>query len=120
MRKLNFLLYLLCFWALTACKPDSTIINIYTTDDEEALSGKMVAVPITMNFTLFGDDDGSTIDQAVKVTKSFVHPDSTFTRSTTDFGENLVVETFVPLVSSDASAEYLKKTNAPVVWEMPD
>jgi hypothetical protein len=82
---------------LSGCKPEEILLNVYSTDVAAAADGELVQVPLTAKFSLLGDDDDKTLERAVEITKRFLHKDTKFTRSKTDYSEVLVVETFIPM-----------------------
>ena len=68
----------------------------------------MIEVPISVEFTLLGEDKDGLINKVVTASKKYLSPDSTFSQSKATFGERLVVETKIPLGTREA----LKKSSS--------
>lgn len=93
------------FMLLAGCKPDKLDVSLYTSDVQEARSGKIVDVPVKLVFSMFGEDKEGDLPRAVEVAKRYLNKDSTFTQSKGDLGSKLVVETFLPLGTEAALAK---------------
>jgi hypothetical protein len=82
---------------LAGCKPEKLDVSLYTSDIQEARSGKILEVPVKLAFSIIGEDKDDDVPRAVEVAKKYLSKDSKFTQSKGDFGSKLVVETFLPL-----------------------
>ena len=89
--------------SLVGCKPDDILVNLYTTDVDVAADGEVVEIPVTAKFSLLGEDNDGSLERAVEATQRYLHPDTRFTRSQSDFSETIVVETRFPLGTQKGS-----------------
>ena len=101
--------------SLVGCKPDDILVNLYTTDVDVAADGEVVEIPVTAKFSLLGEDEDGSLERAVEATQRYLHPETKFTRSQSDFSETIVVETLIPLGTQKALENYFT-TNASVAY----
>ena len=106
---LGLIIFLLAF---SGCKPEEILLNVYSTDVVAAADGELIQVPLTAKFSLFGDDDDKTLERVVEITKGFLHKDTKFTRSKTDYSEVLVVETFIPMGKTSELSNFFSNSAA--------
>ena len=111
----QFFVFAFAIFSLIGCKPDDILVNLYTTDVDVAADGEVVEIPVTAKFSLLGEDDDGSLERAVKATQRYLHPDTKFTRSQSEFSETLVVETLIPLGTQKALKNYFT-TNASVAY----
>lgn len=102
----------------SGCKPEEILLNVYSTDVAAAADGELVQVPLTAKFSLLGDDDDKTLERAVEITKRFLHKDTKFTRSKTDYSEVLVVETFIPMGKTSELSNFFSNAAALAYLEL--
>ena len=86
-----FLVLFAIFW-LSGCKPDNLLVKLYTTDVEVSAGGEIVEVPVTAVFSLLGEDEDGSLEKAVEVTKRYLHPDTKFTQSQSEYSKKLVIK----------------------------
>ena len=85
------------------CKPDKLTIEIYSSDVEIAALGKeIIDIPIKVEFSLLGDDEEGLLDRVITTSKEYLSPDSTYTKSKAMFGEQLVIQTKIPMGTASA------------------
>ena len=111
----RFFVLAFAIFSLIGCKPDDILVNLYTTDVDVAAGGEVVEIPVTAKFSLLGEDDDGSLERAVKATQRYLHPDTKFTRSQSEFSETIVVETLIPLGTQKALENYFQ-TNATVAY----
>ncbi len=111
----RFLVFAFAICLLIGCKPDDILVNLYTTDVDVAADGEVVEIPVTAKFSLLGEDDDGSLERAVEATQRYLHPDTKFTRSQSEFSETIVVETLIPLGTQKALENYFQ-TNATVAY----
>ena len=107
--KLGVLIVILFgFFVLAGCKADKAEVTLYTSDIEDAVAGKVVEVPVKATFRIIGKDKKNLLGKSVAVAKKYLSKDSKFTRSKGQFGENLVIETKIPLGKIGPLKNWLK------------
>ncbi|MBI76415.1 MAG: hypothetical protein CMM53_01340 [Rhodospirillaceae bacterium] len=84
-------------FVLAGCKADKAEVTLYTSDIEDAVAGKVVEVPVKATFRIMGKDKKNLLGKSVAVAKKYLSKGSKFTRSKGQFGENLVIETKIPM-----------------------
>lgn len=82
---------------LVGCKADNAEVTLYTSDIEDAVAGKVVEVPVKVTFRIMGKDKKNLLGKSVAVARKYLSKDSKFSRSKGQFGENLVIETKIPM-----------------------
>ncbi len=107
----NLLLLLSFAILLSGCKPDEFKTTIYTSDVQIAYSDEVIEVPILISFSLLGDDDQGIFDRVINASKKYLSPKSDFSKSKTMMGEVLVIETKIPMGSSELLSKYLQNNN---------
>ena len=112
-----FLVLFAIFW-LSGCKPDNLLVKLYTTDVEVSAGGEIVEVPVTAVFSLLGEDEDGSLEKAVEVTKRYLHPDTKFTQSQSEYSKKLVIETFIPLGTQKALESYFVSNTATAYLEL--
>ena len=103
----KLLLMIMSALLLSGCKPDEFKTTIYTSDVYSAYSDEVVDVPALISFSLLGDDDGM-FDKVITSSKKYLSPNSEFYKSTGMMGDVLVIETKIPMGSSELLSKYLK------------
>ena len=111
----RFLVLAFAIFSLIGCKPDDILVSLYTTDVDVAADGEVVEIPVTAKFSLLGEDEDGSLERAVEATQRYLHPETKFTRSQSDFSETIVVETLIPLGTQKALENYFT-TNASVAY----
>jgi len=106
-KKIFFLSFLATF-VLNGCKPSEFKADIYTTDIEIASEGKVIDVPVSVTFTLMGKDKDRIFDRVVNLSKKYLHPDSTFSKSKAMIGERLVIDTRLPMGTTDSLGSFMQ------------
>lgn len=107
--KLGVLIVILFgFFVLAGCKADKAEVTLYTSDIEDAVAGKVVEVPVKATFRIIGKDKKNLLGKSVAVAKKYLSKDSKFTRSKGQFGENLVIETKIPMGKIGPLKNWLK------------
>ncbi len=91
---------------MTGCNPDHGSIEIYTSDIEIAAT-EVIEVPASFEFSILGDDDDGTLDRVVEISKGFLSKGSEFVVAKTDLGEKLVIQTTIPMGSSNIIGSYV-------------
>jgi len=89
------------------CKPDKFVAEVYTSDIESGLAGEVIEIPVTISFSLLGDDDQGIFDKVKSATIRYVAPDTKFSKTKAMYGDKLVVETKIPLGSKEGLPEFL-------------
>ncbi len=85
------------------CKPDKLTVEVYSSDVELAALGQdIINIPIKVEFSLLGDDEEGLLDKVIATSKKYLSADSTYTKSKAMFGEDLVIETKIPMGTSSA------------------
>jgi len=108
--KKGIFLFFLTTLILNGCKPTEFKADVYTTDVEIANEGKVMEVPVSVTFTLMGKDKDRIFDRVVEISKKYLHPDSTFSKSKAMIGERLVIDTRLPMGTNEILDAFLKKT----------
>lgn len=96
---------------LVGCKADKGEVTLYTSDIEDALSGKVVEVPLKATFTIMGKDEKNLLGKSTSIAKRYLSKGSKFSRSKSQFGERLVIETKIPLSKNNSSYKKFIKKN---------
>jgi len=104
----NLLLILSFALLLSGCKPDEFKTTIYTSDVYSAHSDEVIEIPVSVSFSLLGDDDRGIFDRVINSSKRYLSPNSNFSKSKTMMGEVLVIETKIPMGSSELLSKYLQ------------
>ena len=100
---LKIVFFFLVLLGAMGCKPDKLSLEVYSSDVEIAASGKeIIDVPIKVEFSLLGDDEEGLLDRVITISKKYLSPDSTYTKSKAMFGEQLVIQTKIPMGTSRA------------------
>ena len=100
---LRFFFFSITLSVMGGCKPDKLTIEIYSSDVEiAALGQEVIDVPIKVEFSLLGDDEEGLLDRVITTSKEYLSPDSTYTKSKAMFGEQLVIQTKIPMGTSSA------------------
>jgi len=94
---------------LVGCDPDEIQVEVYTSDVQLALEGKVVDIPVTFVFSMLGDDDEGTFDTVIEQIRGMVHPNTKFGKSESMLGESLIIESTIPMCKK----EELKKASYP-------
>jgi len=84
---------------LGACTPDDLELTVYSSDVQAAASGEAVEIPAMVTFSMVGKDDKGLLRQASEMASRWLPADSKIEVTKAQFGEKLVVETKIPLVS---------------------
>ena len=105
--RLQTTLKIFCFFlALSVtggCKPDKLTLEVYSSDVEVAAQGQeIIDIPIKVEFSLLGDDEEGLLDRVIAISKKYLSSDSTYTKSKAMLGEDLVIETKIPMGTSSA------------------
>jgi hypothetical protein len=111
LRLINTILVLACLFV--GCKPDEMVIEIYTSDIKMAIEDEIIQVPITVTFSMFGDDDDGTLSQASVVAKRYLHEKSEFKVSEGDWGDVLLIKTKIPMGTTAKLKTYLSNNPSP-------
>jgi hypothetical protein len=93
--------FLLSQLALTGCKPDSLSTEIYTEDLISASNGNVIQVPVTLSFSMLGNDDQNLFDRVKLTARRYTSPRTTFSESKGSFGDKLTIQTEIPLGTPD-------------------
>jgi len=107
----NLLILLSLALLLSGCKPDEFKATIYTSDVQIAYTDEVIEVPILISFSLLGDDDQGIFDRVINASKKYLSPNSNFSKSKAMMGEVLVIETKIPMGSSELLSKYLQNNN---------
>ena len=100
-----FFSFLLLFGSM-GCKPDKLSLEVYSSDVEIAASGKeIIDIPIKVEFSLLGDDEEGLLDRVIATSGKYLSPDSTYSKSKAMFGEQLVIQTKIPMGTSSALSQ---------------
>ena len=94
---------------LVGCDPDEIQVEVYTSDVQLALEGKVVDLPVTFVFSMLGDDDEGTFDTVIEQIRGMVHPSTKFWKSESMLGESLIIESTIPMCKK----EKLQKASYP-------
>ena len=86
---------------LNACNPNSSQITIYTTDIDEVKKGEIVDIPMKLSFQMIGEDEDNSLEKSKNIAINFLHPDSKFYITKGQYTKDLVVETFIPMLTAD-------------------
>ena len=116
MKVLNWLPLALLLAFLSACKPGEFKADLYTSDIEIARDGEVLDVPVSVSFSLLGNDDQGIFDRVVQIAKRSLSPDSTFSKSKAMMGERLVIDTKLPMGNKDSLKKYLDSNNRLAVF----
>ena len=105
--QLQFVLHIGFFFlvllGMMGCKPDKLSLEVYSCDVEIAASGKeIIDIPIKVEFSLLGDDEEGLLDRVIATSGKYLSPDSTYTKSKAMFGEQLVIQTKIPMGTASA------------------
>lgn len=82
---------------LSGCDPDELEVEVYTSDVELALEGEIVDVPITVVFSLLGEDEEGTFDKVIEQIGAMLHPDTKFTKAEGNYKESLIIESKIAM-----------------------
>ena len=93
---------------LSGCKPDEFNTTIYTSDVDIAYTDEVIHTPVVVSFSLLGNDDQGIFDRVISASKKYLSPESSFSKSSTMMGERLVIETKIPMGSSELLSKYLQ------------
>jgi hypothetical protein len=92
---------------VAGCAPDEIKTELYVGDIQAAVDeAEVFEVPIEVSFSILGDDDENLLPRAVESVKPYVHPDTEFSQSKGQFGDRMVVTSFIPLGTEDALNAY--------------
>lgn len=83
------------------CKPDKLTLEVYSSDVEVAALGQeIIDIPLKVEFSLLGDDEEGLLDRVIAISKKYLASDSAYTKSKAMLGEDLVIETKIPMGTS--------------------
>jgi len=102
---------------LAACQPDQLELEVYTSDVEAAKT-EIIEIPVTVSFSLLGDDKEGLLDRVTEIAAPYLSPDSEISRSKAMMGENLVIKTKIPMGTVDGLASYLQTTTRLLAVEL--
>lgn len=106
------ILLLLSFVSLlSGCKPREINTTIYTSDVQIAYSDEVIEVPLLISFSLFGEDKQDILDKVISASKTYLSPDSIFSKSKASMGDKLVIETKIPMGNSELLSKFLQNNN---------
>lgn len=105
-----FVVAFIMIGSLVGCKPDKMIVEIYTSDIQEAMEGSTLDIPVTLTFSLMGNDDEGLLPKATEVAKRYLNNDAEIKLSKGDFGDVMVIKCNIPIGNADT----LKDSNSPV------
>ncbi len=105
----NLSIVFFVFFILVGCKADKGEVTLYTSDIEDALSGKVVEVPLKASFTIMGKDEENLLGKSTSIAKKYLSKGSKFSRSKSQFGERLVIETKIPLSKMGPYKKFIEK-----------
>lgn len=101
---------------MSACKPDKIEAEIYTSDIQKSLAGSIVEVPLTVSFSMMGDDKKGDLEKASNAAKKYLDDKAEFKMSKNDWGDVMVVKFNVPIGTEAALKTYLSSKNRPFAF----
>jgi len=104
-----------CGLTLQGCTPDEIEITVYSNDIEAANKGEVLEAATVARFSMLGKDERGTLQQASDLARRWLPSDSKIEVSKAQFGDKLVVETKIPLVSA-AKAQQLVQSQRPLIF----
>lgn len=105
---------LMLLYAFCGCSPDKLEMEIYTADIQKALGADVVEVPISVSFSLLGEDDDNDLPKAAEVAKRYLGEDAEFRISKGDMGDSMVVKCRIPMGTSAGLKGYLASKHRPL------
>ena len=93
---------------VAGCKAENAVVTIYTSDIEEARSGKVIDVPLKATFSIIGEDKENLLGKATAIAQKYLSKGSKISRSKSQFGERLVIETKIPLAKLGPYKKYVE------------
>ena len=96
---------------LSACKPNSIEIEVYTSDIKSVANGEVLEVPLKASFRVMGEDKENQLPKAKIIALKYLSSDSEIQISKGTFGKVMSVVTTVPIGNKTGIQEYLKKNS---------
>jgi len=96
---------------LSACKPNSIEIEVYTSDIKSVANGEVLEVPLKASFRVMGEDKENQLPKAKNIALKYLSSDSEIQISKGTFGKVMSVVTTVPIGNKTGIQEYLKKNS---------
>ena len=116
--RFNTSIILISLMMLAGCQPDQMSSELYTSDIVAAQEGEVLEVNTTLSFSLLGKDEQG-LFQSVKETASrYLSSDTKFSEAKGQFGDKLIIETTVPLGTSDSLPKYLETNTRVIAFEV--
>lgn len=101
--------------SLQGCKPDEIEITVYSSDVDSAAKGEVPEVPAIVRFSMLGKDERGELQQARDLARRWLPADSKIEVSKAQFGDSLIVETKIPIVSISKSKQVVQ-TQRPLIF----
>ena len=102
---------LFVFIVLSACKPNSIEIEVYTSDIKSVSNGEVLEVPLKASFNLMGEDKENQLPKAKIIALKYLPSDSEVQIAKGTYGKIMSVVTTIPIGNKTGIQEYLKKNS---------
>ena len=96
---------------MSACKPDSIEIEVYTSDIKSVANGEVLEVPLKASFNLMGEDKENQLPKAKIIALKYLPSDSEVQIAKGTYGKVMSVVTTIPIGNKTGIQEYLKKNS---------
>ena len=96
---------------LSACKPNSIEIEVYTSDIKSVANGEVLEVPLKASFRVMGEDKENQLPKAKIIALKYLPSDSEVQIAKGTYGKVMSVVTTVPIGNKTGIQEYLKKNS---------
>ena len=96
---------------LSACKPNSIEIEVYTSDIKSVANGEVLEVPLKASFNLMGEDKENQLPKAKIIALKYLPSDSEVQIAEGTYGKVMSVVTTIPIGNKTGIQDYLKKNS---------